>query len=190
MLIIIKQIILGIDGNNNEEHIEWWLANKDHSLDNINHEGYISLIKDTAYNYPDVLFIVLPIVSISYNLDLNKSPSNFLRSYTYLTEISKKEIIGSQEDNNWYKKFIAATDNIDVRINHLTDCNIKLLAYALEEAVRKKSIDNFKYTAFRQEIIPYLTSKEEWEDGIEKGFYIYQRFISDIFLNKKKRIFS
>jgi hypothetical protein len=172
--------------NENEGYIDWYLANKDHSLDNINHEAYISVIKDTAYNYPDALFIVLPIVPIFCDLGLKTNPDNFLRSYTYLNEISKGEVIGVSIRENWYKRFISFTNNIDVRINHLTDPNIKILAYTLEEVIRTRSIDLLKYNIFKKEIIPYITSEEDWNDGIKKGYYIYQDHIKNMFSNKNR----
>jgi hypothetical protein len=158
----------------NKKYIEWWLVNQNYDIQRYSHEAYISLIKDLALNYPNILFLVLPITNYKIDLKLTEQPSNFLRSTVYLDEISYNEILFDKPRESiscFYSEFTKYTKSVDIRNNHLTKANGEILASALFECIMNRNLYKLNASNFYRGIVKPIKNLQQYLDDVEKGFY-------------------
>lgn len=154
----------------NKDHIEWWMINNDHIMQRITFESYAQLLKNFAISKPNCTVILLPAFNNGYAQDIfnNVPPRNFLRSNTYLMDVSKAET-GIKDDRNFnYRDWCEHTKN-DPRANHLTNPNITILATLLGESIQNLTMDNITYDKFISNNIQKITSREQYLKYIEDG---------------------
>ena len=161
----------------NKDHIEWWMANNDRTLQSINFESYIQLLKNFAVSRPSCTVIVLPAYNTGYNKDIfnTSPPANFLRAGIFLKDVSEAEVIGlnNEFDFNWWIEFA----KIDPRANHLTKANLSILANLLFDSIQVLSIDNITYDKFQSKNINKITSKEQYLTYISDGLLTPSNYI-------------
>jgi hypothetical protein len=147
----------------NKNHIEWWMINNNHTMQSITFESYAQLLKNFANSKPNCTVVLLPAFDYGYNKDIfnDISPKNFLRSKTYLTEISKSE---TEMKNKEYFNYDYWCEyiKIDPRNNHLTNPNLTILANLLDESIQNLAIDNITYDKFQSNNVERITSREQY----------------------------
>lgn len=157
----------------NKKYIDWYLANQDHRIHEMQQEAYMHMIKTYAESKPNCTFIIM------CNSDLNVAmpdvalPANFLRSYTYLTTVSSNEMIGITE--NHYSEWTSVSI-YDVRSNHLGNPNLRILADLLEQSIRTKSIANITYDKFKQNYLHKILSKQQYKEDCSMGLYPFSNW--------------
>ena len=147
---------------NNVKYIRWYLENIDWDILRLNHEAYVSAIKDAAYQCPKCLFIVLSNSDSGEDFDIKTNPPNFLRSRTYLLEVSRREI----HDGNIEKFY---NDYPDPRINHLCLPNLEILSDLVIESIRKHDISCIAYDKFKTDLIDTVTTKKDYINYVNSG---------------------
>lgn len=147
---------------NNIKHIRWYLENIDWTVLKLSHEAYISAIKDAAYQYPDCLFVILSNSESGEDFDIKIDPPNFLRSRTYLLEISRREVLSGT-----LEKFY--TEYVDPRINHLCLPNLEILSDLVIESIRKRDVSCITYDKFQTNLIDPITTRKEYINYVNSG---------------------
>lgn len=155
--------------HHNAKYIKWYLKNIDWGVLQLNHEAYISAIKDAAYQFPDCLFIVLSNSDSGQNFNISKNPVNFLRSYTYLLKISEKEIIGGNT-----KQFYES--HLDPRINHLCLPNLEILSDLIIESIRKRDVSDITYDKFKTNLIDAIKTKKDYINYVNDGVLAWREW--------------
>jgi hypothetical protein len=150
----------------NKSHIEWLLVNQDSKLLAINHEAYVHLIKSIAWSRPDITFIVLANSDHEFHTIGVENPPNFLTSTTYLNVISTREYINP--DHN-YRNWVAHT-RWDLRLNHLSNTNLKILCQLLLDAIQKKDLSNFTYEQFNSRFLDPVYTKSQYDRYIQDDY--------------------
>ena len=145
----------------NKKYVYWYLENIDRSILRLNHEAYVSTIKDAAYQFPDCLFIVLPNSNIEDNFNLTVNPPNFLRSYTSLMEISSREIIG-------YTSIQFYDAHPEPRSCHLCLPNLKILADLMAKSIKHRDISYVSYDKFQTDLITVIKTKKEYINYVRR----------------------
>lgn len=151
----------------NVKHIRWYLRNIDWKVLQLNHEAYISAIKDVARHYQDCLFIVMSNSYSGQDFNVNTDPSNFLRSRTYLLEVSRREI----HDGN-IEKFYNA--HPDPRINHLCLPNLNTLSDLMIQAIQQRDISCITYDRFRSDLFDVVNTRKYYKDLVDQGILAWR----------------
>jgi hypothetical protein len=166
----------------NKDHIEWWMVNLDRKMQAITFESYVQLLKNFAVSKPNCTVMVLHAFDYGYNQDIfnTPSPKNFIRPNVCLMNISKLEAgfdVNSMFDFARFTKFTGH----EIRANHLTNPNLRILTDLIVEAISTGSVDNFTYDKFRTNIIGIIKNKDEYLDYVNKGIIPLQNFILNNF---------
>lgn len=163
----------------NKHHIEWLLVNQDLRLLAINHEAYVHLIKSVAHANPDITFMLLANTDHDFHIKGADNPPNFLTSNTYLNVISTCEYINP---NHNYRDWAAHT-KWDLRQNHLSNPNLKILADILFEAIQEKNLDNFTYDQFKTRFLDPVYTKSQYDNYVQND-YLYDLYSIKWFADK------
>ena len=150
----------------NKAHIEWLLVNQDYKLLAINQEAYVHLIKSVAWSKPDITFILLANSDHDFHTSGVENPSNFLTSTTYLNVVSTREYINPEHN---YRSWVDHT-RWDLRVNHLSNPNLKILSQILFDAIQKKDLSNFTYDRFKSRFLDPVYTRSQYEKYIQNDY--------------------
>jgi hypothetical protein len=157
----------------NKNHIEWWMVNNDNTMNRINHEAYIHLIRNLARTKPDSIFIIISNSDHNIHIDAGGDPTNFLITRTYLNRVSQNELIKAfPEYKDWIKY-----SKVDYRINHLTNPNLKILASLVFDAINNMNTSNVTYDKFNTEFLSPIRSVADYLQYVELGYLTYAKWV-------------
>jgi hypothetical protein len=164
----------------NKQYIAWCLLNFDFRINAINHEGYLHILKNYAESHPNRQIIVLANSDHNFfdnvTMPIGNVPSNFLRPKIFLNTVSKNEIVGQEEYNQW-----VTHTGWDVRVNHLSNPNLAILADRIIEALETKSVSHFTYDKFKRGILEHISTKRQYADYInQKILYLTQPIMDNL----------
>ncbi len=154
----------------NKHHIEWYLTSMDLHVTSIAHEGFLHILKNFAETRTGP---VLVLSNMKHNLDMPMGdiPKNFLRPKIYLNDIAVSEIQGRLSYNDWVKH----TGN-DLRINHLSNINLRILANLVVQAVTTLDTSGLTYDKFKRDILKPIKSKAQYIEYVEQDLLYPNRF--------------
>jgi hypothetical protein len=153
----------------NQIHINWYLANQDLKLKNLNFESYIHTIKGFAGTMPDTVFVVLHNLPFKFTIPISPTPKNFLHSDIELWKISNNEYIG---DNVEYWDFVKNVGQ-DPRLNHLCVPNLEIMSSLLSESINCLDISNLSYKQFNQKFIDPIVSLDQYQYYVSSNYMYY-----------------
>ena len=150
----------------NKKHIEWWMVNRDHQLNRINHEAYMHLIRSIARSKPNSVFVIIPNSDHCLHISGGVDPTNFLITKTCLFQISENENV--KEFPTW-KDFTKYT-KWDLRINHLTNPNLEILASLIFDCINKHDMSGLGYDKFNKHFLTPIRTKKQYEEYVSLGY--------------------
>jgi hypothetical protein len=157
----------------NKNHIEWWLVNNDNTMNRINHEAYLHVIRNIARTKPDCIFVIIPNSDHNMHIDAGGDPDNFLITQTYLNRVSQNELVKEfPEYKDWIKY-----SKIDFRINHLTNPNLKILARLVFDAINSMNMGNITYDKFNTGFLSPMQSVSDYLQYVELGYLTHAKWI-------------
>jgi hypothetical protein len=152
----------------NQRYIQWYLANFDINIAQLNHVCYQHTIINFASSRPDLKVVLLSNTDQDEQIKLPTPPKNCIIVPIELDRVASNEWI-----NCTYDEWTSFT-RFDARINHLSNPNLNTLAQLVLESLNTGSTDHFTYDKFRQRIFSPIRSREDYNRYAELGL-IYNR---------------
>jgi hypothetical protein len=152
----------------NQRYIQWYLANFDVNVAQLNHVCYQHTIINFARSRPDLKVILLSNTDQKEQIKLPEPSENCMIVPTELDRIAKNEWIDCT-----YNDWISFT-RFDARTNHLSNPNLNILVELVLEALVTGRTDHFTYDKFLQRIFSPILSREEYYRYAEQGL-IYNK---------------
>jgi hypothetical protein len=152
----------------NQRYIQWYLANFDVNVAQLNHVCYQHTIINFASSRPDIKVVLLSNTDQDEQIKLPQPPQNCIIVPTELDRIAKNEWIDCS-----YNDWISFT-RFDARTNHLSNPNLNILAELVLESLVTGRTDHFTYDKFRQRIFSPIRSREDYYRYAEQGL-IYNK---------------
>lgn len=146
----------------NQKQVRWYLENIDWGILSLNHEAYISTMRDAARQHPQCLFVTLPNSTTDQDLGLTVDPPNFLRSHVSLMEISSREIRGYT-----LPQFYA--QHPDPRTCHLCVPNLRRLSQLMVRVIEDRRIDHISADQFQTDLITAIRNRRQYMDYVRRG---------------------
>jgi hypothetical protein len=152
----------------NQRYIQWYIANFDVGLAQLNHVCYLHTIINFASSRPDLKIVLLSNTNQVEQIKLPELSKNCIVVPTELDRIAKNEWIDCS-----YNDWISWT-KFDARTNHLSNPNLNTLVELVFESLSTGRTDNFTYDKFKQRIFSPILSREDYYRYAEQGL-IYNR---------------
>jgi hypothetical protein len=152
----------------NQRNIQWYLANFDVSIAQLNHVCYLHTIINFASSRPDLKIVLLSNQNQIERIKLPVPPKNCMIVPVELDRVAKNEWIDCT-----YNEWISFT-RFDARINHLSIPNLNTLAQFVIESLNTGRTDHFTYDKFQQRIFSPILSVADYNRYVDLGL-IYNR---------------
>lgn len=157
----------------NKNYLKWYLHNKDAELDYINASGYLHMLQSYARSKPNSKIIILNSYPNNYYIPLSDNVPNFMIANINLKTASDNEFNKSFDYKDW-ESYI----NTDIRSNHFSIPNLKILANSITDALVFKNVNKINYDNFLKEILDYpIKNKNDYKRYIDKGYLFYSENI-------------
>lgn len=154
----------------NKDHIDWYVRNRDLELEKINDTAYRNLLKMESIDNPGIKYIVSQLEVRSDWKDFKTQTSNYLEIPLSLREISYREL-----DNTRYPDFVELIKD-DPRKNHMSIKNLKILSGLIQESLTTCSTRNFTHDQFEQKIFRPILTHADYDYYINSGhLYDFKR---------------
>jgi len=153
----------------NKNYVKWYLHNKDVELDYINASGYLHMLQNYARSKPNLKIIILNSFPNNYYIPLSDNVPNFMIANINLKTASDNEFNKSFNYKDW-----EAYINTDIRCNHFSNPNLKILADSIAEAIYLNDISTISYDRFLKEILESpISNKADYKNYIDMGYLFY-----------------
>lgn len=158
----------------NKNYLKWYFLNKDAELDYINASSYIHLLYGYAKNNPKTKIVVLKSFPDKYYIPIVQDIPNFIFPDIDLKTASDMEFNNITYED-WQKPF-----GTDIRSNHFSNPNLKILANSIIEALAYGDSTKISYNNFLKEILDStITTKSQYKKYIEIGYLFYSKNMMD-----------
>ena len=151
----------------NEDHIKWWIAENNISLESFGVETFLHWLKYfVAKKYSNVKIIVMfNTINKEWDFSQLKNTENFLcfNDFT-LTNVSFDEY-GRKYS---FLDFVKYT-KVDPRGNHLCDPNLELLADTMFKCMQSNETSMLTEDIFLKNVIDQIKNEDEYNKYIDKG---------------------
>ncbi len=150
----------------NKNFIMWYLLNRDPSLYRLNLDGYLQILKSFTEQNPDIKLLLLSVNDLKPLLSLGKIPNNFLVSNISLWKVSENEFDGFTLEN-----WIGSYRN-DVRINHFSMPNLKIISDVVAEVLEKNDVSLLHYDKFEKKLFNKKLDEKSYNEYIAKNYIV------------------
>lgn len=149
--------------HDNKEYIKWYVANRNLDSSVLQQTSYLHLIKSFAENNPTNTVILFKNTDHhDYTIPFNNFPTNMFVPNMDLRVLSQLE--AGCDESTFTKHTL-----YDLRVNHLTLINRRKLVELIIEAIENRTIENFTYDSFAENIIQPLKSKKDYDYYVSLG---------------------
>jgi hypothetical protein len=148
----------------NKKYIDWYYANIDLDSLSIAHQGYTHILKNFAETRSGPVILLTNFSQEAFSIPLGNIPNNFLHPDIQLFNISEAELYQSS-----YTEWTKWSGCSDLRVNHLSIPNLKILAQMMKDAIQNLDIGCLTYDQFKQNILTPITNEQQYQKYIECG---------------------
>lgn len=150
----------------NKNYIKWYFLNRDPRLYRLNIDGYLHILKNFSEQNSTIKLILLSVNDLNPIFPLKPIPCNFLLPNISLWKISENEFDGINYES-WTEKV-----KTDIRINHLSLPNVKILADSIFDIIMTNDLSKLNYNSFIKKIFNKQLDKHSYEKYTKKGYLI------------------
>lgn len=156
----------------NRKQVQWYLENVDWSVLSLNHEAYISTMRDAARQHPDCLFVTLPVTTSTELLGLCVDPPNFVRSHVSLMDISSREVRG-------YSLPQFYDLHPDPRTCHLCVPNLRTLTQCMVRVIQDRCAAHISADLFETDLITGIRNRRQYMDLVRRDVLCWKDWFAE-----------